>query len=97
MEVGDRIDDVEGGGTRDIANRRKLRVRLFVFADVVKQSRIIGKCWYVLEYTKVERIDLNFPGELKLFPAGFDTNFGHWGYDELTSPEKNLLTSGASL
>jgi len=28
MEVGDRIDDIEGQATRDIVNRRTLRVRL---------------------------------------------------------------------
>lgn len=91
MEVGDHIDRVEGGRTGDVVNHRKLRVRLFVLAYVVKRRRIIGNRWYVLEYTKVERIDLNYPGELKLFPAGFDTNFGDWGYDELTSPKQSLF------
>jgi hypothetical protein len=91
MEVGDSIDDIGGRATRGIVNRRKLRVRLFVLAEVVKQRRIIGNCWYVLEYMKVERIDLNFPGKLELFPAGFDPNIGDWGYDELTSPEKKLF------
>src|SRR5208282_183549 len=91
MEVGDRIDDVEGGVTRrDFVNGRKLRVRLFVLADV-RRRRIAGNCWYVLESKKVERIDLNFPGHLELFPVGFDRNFGDWGYDELTCPEKNLF------
>lgn len=84
MEVGDRIDDIEGRAMREIVNRRKLCVRLFVLSDVVKQH------WYALEYRQVERIDLNFPGNLKLFPVGFDSNFGDWGYDELTSPEKKL-------
>jgi hypothetical protein len=60
-------------------------------ADVVKQQRITGKCWYILEYQQVERIDLSLPGDLELFPVGFDPNFGDWGYDELTSPRENLF------
>jgi hypothetical protein len=91
MEVGDRIDDIDGGATRDVVNRRTLRVRLFVLADVVKQRRVTGKCWYVLEYKQVERIDLSYPGDLELFPVGFDPNFGDWGYDELTSPKEKLF------
>jgi hypothetical protein len=91
MKVGDRIDDIEGQATRDIVNRRTLRVRLFVLADVVKQRRITRKCWYILEYKQVERIALNYPGDLKLFPIGLDPNFGDWGYDELTSPKEKLF------
>jgi len=91
MEVGDRIDDIAGKVQRDIVNRRTLRVRLFVLADVVKQRRIIRKCWYILEYKQVERIDLSCPGDLKLFPVGLDPSFGDWGYDELTSPKKKLF------
>ena len=72
MEVGDRIDDIDGGATRDIVNRRALRVRLLVLADVVKQRRVTGKRWYVLEYKQVERIDLSYPGDLELFPVEFD-------------------------
>lgn len=103
MEVGDRIDDIEGRATRNIVNRRVLRVRLFVLADAVRQRRVIGKCWYILEYKQVERIDLSFPGDLELFPVGFDSNFGDWGYDELTSPKEKLFrheilfASGASI
>jgi hypothetical protein len=103
MEVGDRIDDIGGRATRNIVNRRALRIRLFVLADVVRRRHIIGKCWYILEYKQVERIDLSFPGDLELFPDGFDPNLGHWGYDELTSPKKNLFrhevlfASGASI
>ena len=103
MEVGDRIDDIEGRATRNIVNRRVLRIRLFVLADVVKQRRVIGKCWYILEYKQVERIVLSFPGDLELFPVGFDPNFGDWGYDELTSPKEKLFrheilfASGASI
>jgi len=91
MEVGDRIDDIDGEAQRSIVNRRALRVRLFVLADVVKQRRIIRKCWYILEYKQVERIDLSCPGDLKLFPVGLDPSFGDWGYDELTSPKKKLF------
>jgi hypothetical protein len=103
MEVGDRIDDIEGGATRDIVNRRTLRIRLFVLGDIVKQWRVTGKCWYVLEYKQVERIELSFPGDLELFPVGFDPNFGDWGYDELTSPKEKLFrheilfSSGATI
>ena len=91
MEVGDRIDDIEGGATRNIVNRRMARIRLFVLADVVKQRRVIGKCLYTLEYRDIERIDLNFPGDLELFPTGLGPNFGDWGYDELTSPKQKLF------
>ena len=103
MEVGDRIDDMDGRATRNIVNRRVLRIRLFVLADVVRQRRVIGKSWYTLEYKQVERIDLRFPGDLELFPVGFDLNFGDWGYDELTSPKEKLFrheilfASGASI
>jgi hypothetical protein len=103
MEVGDRIDDRKGGARRDIVNRRKLRVRLFVLAEIVKERRITGSCWYVLEYKQVERIELHFPGNVGLFPSGFDSNFGDWGYDELTSPGENLFrhevlfSSGATI
>jgi hypothetical protein len=103
LEVGDRINDIEGGRARDISNHRKLRIRMFVLADVVEQRRITGHCWYVLEYNKVDRIQVNYPGDLELFPAGFDPNFGDWGYDELSSPKKNLFrheilfSSGATI
>jgi len=104
LEVGDGIDDVERGMTRrGMVNRRKVRVRMFVFADVVRQRHITGHCWYVLEYKKVERINVNFPGNLELFPIGFERNFGDWGYDELRTSEKNLFrheilfASGASI
>jgi hypothetical protein len=103
MEVGDRIDDIEGRARRNIVNRRMARIRLFVLADVVKQRRIIGKCWYTLEYKQIERIDLSFPGDLELFPFGLGPNFGDWGYDELTSPKPKLFrheilfASGASI
>jgi hypothetical protein len=91
MDVCDRIDDIDGGATRDIVNRHTLRVRLFVLADIVRRRRVTGKCCYVLEYTQIDRIDLSYPGDLQLFPAGIDPNFGDWGYDELSSPEKNLF------
>lgn len=97
MELGDRTDDAIGRATRNIANRRKLTVRLFVLSDTVDQH-----C-YILEYKNVKRIDVNFPGRLGLFPSGMHTNFGDWGYDELTSPEKGLFrhevlfSSGATI
>jgi hypothetical protein len=97
MEVGDRIGDADGGATGDIVNRRRLIVRLFVLSDRVDQ-----RC-YTLEYKKIKRIELNFPGKVELFPIGMDSNLGDWGYDELTSPEKGLFrheilfASGASI
>lgn len=92
MELGDRIDDVEGEPTgRELVNRRKLDIRLFVLAEVVKKGRVTGNCWYVLQYRKVERIDLNFPGSLELFPVGSHPNFGDWGYDELTYTKARLF------
>ncbi|HEY2108340.1 MAG TPA: hypothetical protein VGH17_00485 [Candidatus Acidoferrales bacterium] len=103
LEVGDRIDDIGGKATRDLVNRRTLRVRMFVLADVVKQRRVTGKCWHILEYKQVERIGLSYPGDLKLFPVGLDLNFGDWGYDELTSSNEKifrheiLFASGATI
>ena len=85
MELGDRISDAVAKATRNIANHRKLTVRLFVLSDTVDQ-----RC-YLLEYRNVKRIDVNFPGKVDLFPIGMYTNFGDWGYDELTSPEKGLF------
>lgn len=94
MELGDGINDIEGKLTRrDIVSRRKLCVRLFVLAEIVKRRRVTGSCWYVLDYKKVERVDLNFPGSMKLFPAGLDLNFGDWGYDELTSPKRAFFAT----
>ncbi len=78
-------------------NRRRLIVRLFVLSDRVDQ-----RC-YTLEYKKIKRIELNFPGKVELFPIGMDSNLGDWGYDELTSPENGLFrheilfASGASI
>lgn len=91
MEVGDCIDEVQGRLRKDILNRRRLRVRLSVLGEVVKQRLVIGHSWYALEYKNVERIDFNYPGKLKLFPVGHDPNWGDWGYDELTSPSKKLF------
>ena len=97
MEVGDRISDVGLGVARDLVNRRKATVRLFVRSDTVNQS-----C-YILEYKNVRKIELDFPGKLQLFPVGMHPNFGDWGYDELTSPQKGvfrheiLFASGASI
>lgn len=85
MEVGDRVADIEGAAARDLVNRRKLDVRLFILSDVVNQH------WYALEYRNVERVELSFPGKLELFPSGLHPNLGDWGYDELTSPEKKLF------
>jgi hypothetical protein len=78
MEVGDRISDADGKTTRDIPNRRQLVVRLFVLSDRVDQH-----C-YTLEYKNIDKIELNYPGKIKLFPTGI-SNLGDWGYDELTS------------
>jgi hypothetical protein len=97
MEVGDRVSDTQLRATRDIGNRREAAVRLFVLSGRVKQHR------YTLEYKNIKRIELEFPGKLELFPVGAEPNFGDWGYDELTSPEKGLLrheilfASGASI
>jgi hypothetical protein len=97
MEVGDRIGDAQVGATRDIVNRRRTTVRLFVLSDRVNQH-----C-YKLEYRNIERIELDFPGKVGLFPIGAQANFGDWGYDELTSTRKEifrheiLFASGASI
>jgi hypothetical protein len=97
MEVGDRIGDADGKTTRDIANRRQLVVRLFVLSDRVDQH-----C-YRLEYKNIDRIELNYPGKMKLFPSGMFSNLGDWGYDELTSVANGLFrheilfSSGASI
>lgn len=91
MEIGDRIDDVAGEARCEILDRSNLRVRMFVLAEIVKEQRLTGRCWYILEYKNGQRIHVDYPGKLELFPAGSDSNFGDWGYDELTSPEKNLF------
>lgn len=97
MEAGDCISDAGLEARRDLVNRRKATVRLFVLSDSVNQS-----C-YILEYKKIRKIELDFPGKLQLFPVGIHPNFGDWGYDELTSPQKGvfrheiLFASGASI
>jgi len=85
MEVGDRLSDPEGKTTRNIANRRQLAVRLFVLSDRVDQH-----C-YRLEYKDITKVELNYPGKVKLFPIGMSSNLGDWGYDELTSISKGLF------
>jgi hypothetical protein len=97
MEVGDRIRDAEGKTTRSIANRRQLLVRLFVLSDSVDQD-----C-YTLEYKDIDKIELNYPGKIELFPIGMFSNLGDWGYDELTSVANGLFrheilfSSGATI
>jgi hypothetical protein len=97
MEMGDRIANADGKAGGSIVNRRKLRIRLFVLSDAVDQH-----C-HILDYRDVKRIDVNFPGKVQLFPIGMNTNFGDWGYDELTSPKKGLFhheilfSSGATI
>jgi hypothetical protein len=97
MEVGDRISDAGGKATRNIANRRQLVVRLFVLSDRIDQH-----C-YTLEYKNIDRIELNYPGKVKLFPIGMFSNLGDWGYDELTSVANGLFrheilfSSGATI
>jgi len=85
MEVGERIAGADGKATRNIADHRKLLVRLFVLSDIVDQH-----C-YILEYRDLRKIDVNFPGKVQLLPIGMYTNFGDWGYDQLRSPEKGLF------
>jgi|SRR5215471_15844368 len=84
MEVGERIAGADGKATRNIADHRKLLVRLFVLSDIVDQH-----C-YILEYRDLRKIDVNFPGKVQLLPIGMYTNFGDWGYDQLRSPEKGF-------
>jgi hypothetical protein len=72
MEVGDRISDPGGKTTRDIPNRRQLVVRLFVFSDRIDQH-----C-YTPEYKNIDKIELNYPGKIKLFPMGMFSNLGDW-------------------
>ena len=97
MEVGDRISNAEGKTTRGIASRRRLTVRLFVLSDRVDQH-----C-YMLKYKDIGGIELNYPGKMKLFPAGMFSNLGDWGYDELTSVGNGLFrheilfSSGATI
>jgi hypothetical protein len=97
LEVGDRISDAESKTTRGIASRRRLIVRLFVLSDRVDQH-----C-YTLQYKNIHRIELNYPGKLKLFPVGMFSNLGDWGYDELSSVANGLFrheilfSSGATI
>ena len=97
IEVGDRINDADGRTKRDIPNRRQLVVRLFVLSDRIDQH-----C-YTLEYKNIDKIELNYPGKIKLFPIGMLSNLGDWGYDELTSVANGsfrhgiLFSSGATI
>jgi hypothetical protein len=97
MEVSDRISAPGGKTTRDIPNRRQLVVRLFVLSDRIDQH-----C-YTLEYKNIDKIELNYPGKIKLFPMGMFSNLGDWGYDELTSIANGLFrheilfSSGATI
>src|SRR5271167_1809465 len=55
------------------------------------------------EYKDIDRVEVNYPGKLKLFPISFFSNLGDWGYDELTSVANGLLrheilfSSGATI
>ena len=97
MEVGDRIVDAEGRTAPGIASRRQLSVRLFVLSDRSDQH-----C-YSVQYRNIERIELNYPGKMKLFPVGMFSNLGDWGYDELTLTANGwfrheiLFSSGATI
>lgn len=95
MEVGDQIDNVESTWQSRNVNSRKIAVRLQVLtAD--------GDRIFKLEYKKVTRVGLSFPGEA-LFPAGKWPNFGDWGYDELSEVRSGafrhevLFSSGATI
>ena len=87
----------DGRANRDLVNRRRAAVRLFVLSDIVNQ-----RC-YILKYENIKRVELNLPGKIVLFPVGMNANFGDWGYDELTSPQKGLFrheilfSSGATI
>jgi len=84
LEVGDRIWNTGGEGRRGDSNRRKAAVRMYVLSASFDQV-------YELEYKEVKCVNLNFPGKLKLFPAGEFPNFGDWGYDEITLVRGNLF------
>jgi hypothetical protein len=96
MEVGDRIDNPTAEGRRGDVGRRRAAVRLFVLSAEFDSI-------FTLEYKDVVRVELNFPGPTKLFPAGLYPNFGDWGYDELSCVGKGvfrhevLFSSGATI
>jgi len=77
LEVGDHIDHPDQWLSRDKINRRRASVRLTVLTEDAKNI-------YTLRYVDVTRVEVNFPGEKILFPVGRYSNFGDWGYDELT-------------
>jgi len=60
-------------------------------------------CSLLLEYKNIDKIELNYPGKIKLFPIGMFSNLGDWGYDELTSVANGLFrheilfSSGATI
>jgi hypothetical protein len=85
MEVGDLIGDAARRAARSLINNRRTAIRLFVLSDTVGQ-----RC-YILNYTNLERVELNLPGKIELFPIGMHLNFGDWGYDELTSPKPGIF------
>jgi len=96
MSVGDCID----ASDYDLRNFRvKARTASAKFLVLAAS----GEDTYSLNYDGVQRIEVNLPGKLKLFPIGQSTNFGDWGYDELTSTENGLFrhevlfSSGATI
>jgi hypothetical protein len=96
FEVGDRITNPAVEARRGRAIRRRVTVRMYILT--FRGDRV-----YVLEYRQVTTVEVHFPGKLELFPVGMYPNFGDWGYDELTAPEKGLFrheilfASGASI
>ena len=77
LEVGDHIDHPDQRLSQDKINRRRASVRLTVLTEDAKDV-------YTLRYVDVTRVEVSFPGEKVLFPVGRYSNFGDWGYDELT-------------
>lgn len=86
FEVGDRVANPVGKSSRGDVNRRAASVRMFVLSE--RGDRV-----YRLEYKSVTRVELNFPGKLE----PIHPNFGGWGYDELTAPEKGLFPSAGEI
>jgi len=63
--------------------------KIYLF-DAWEKTRIEDRRRGLGRIRNIDKIELNFPGKMKLFPTGI-SNLGDWGYDELTSVANGLF------
>lgn len=96
MEIGDHIASKGFVTRKSLWNQRNARIRLTVLSST-------NEFLYEFDYRIIASAKLSFPGAISLFPAGEHTNFGDWGYDELSLSRKGffrheiLFSSGAMI